>query len=778
MRGPELRVGWDKISAVDRLCRHQELCANASANARLGATLDNWLRVTWTYDPANQLIGEHRSGSPAYRHTFAYDPAGNRETLHDGAVVTTYSHDPANCLQWSNDGLDRTTYTYDAVGNRTTVETPAGDVTSYSYDFENQLIRIELPDTTVVTYTYDACGNRLSVEAPSGDITSYTYDIQNHIRQTELSNGTITTYTYDANGNRQTVEEPTGDVTTYVWDYENRLTRVEHPDGEIVTSIYDPDHHRVAQEDDIAEQRFVYDGHNVLQARDDLGTVEAEYTYQPQEYARYVSQHRDAESRFYHTSGIHDVTQLSDAGETVTDDYRCDAWGKPLATTGSTENPHTYKGEMGYQSAPQLSNEESSYSLHHRVLPSLGQFLSEDRVDDDANLYRYVRNNPVNVVDPSGLQPALSPPPSSLGQEEEIRQTLRKLPPEDRAELVAAVEADKPKRNASTAAARSSEETKSRQEGTLTDGLIDEIYVKTGYLLSKPKDDYERAWLARADWAILDAIDNWGITAYGQALVGDSFGTLVLRREERLQAAREVRSGEFNANPDRHSASRAQSRRDADAAYVPIDIAMTVLPPALKLLRTVRTPYTIVQGGTAGLELAAAQNAARTSALGPRVSGLSKKAAPGVSGSLKNKMGGDLEEAARLARTDPVYGRSVAPNNPVQRRTLYHYTDEAGLNGIAESNSLRASTKASNPKDVRYGNGQYVSDFAPGTKTPAQLSREFLGQPFQGKRFTHYIEIDVTDLPVVQGRNGVFVIPNDVPLDLSGRIIRSGNVPQ
>jgi hypothetical protein len=64
------------------------------------------------------------------------------------------------------------------------------------------------------------------------------------------------------------------------------------------------------------------------------------------------------------------------------------------------------------------------------------------------------------------------------------------------------------------------------------------------------------------------------------------------------------------------------------------------------------------------------------------------------------------------------------------------------LNGILESSELRASTKALNPNDVRYGNGQYLSDFAPGTKTPAQLSREFLGQPFQGRQFTHYIEIE------------------------------------
>lgn len=121
-------------------------------------------------------------------------------------------------------------------------------------------------------------------------------------------------------------------------------------------------------------------------------------------------------------------------------------------------------------------------------------------------------------------------------------------------------------------------------------------------------------------------------------------------------------------------------------------------------------------------------------------------------------------------------GNAGAPNSAA-RRTVFHYTDEAGQQGILSSKQLNASTKAANPKDVRYGNGQYVSDFAPGTKTPAHLSREFLGQPFQGRKFTHYVEIDVTDLNVVKGRNGVYVIPNDTPLDISSRVISSGKTP-
>jgi len=82
--------------------------------------------------------------------------------------------------------------------------------------------------------------------------------------------------------------------------------------------------------------------------------------------------------------------------------------------------------------------------------------------------------------------------------------------------------------------------------------------------------------------------------------------------------------------------------------------------------------------------------------------------------------------------------------------------------------------KAVNPSDAWYGNGQYLSDIAPGSKTPAQLSRQFINNPFQGQRYTNFIEIDIKGLNVVQGRAGVFVVPNETPLDLTNRIVSSG----
>jgi hypothetical protein len=107
-------------------------------------------------------------------------------------------------------------------------------------------------------------------------------------------------------------------------------------------------------------------------------------------------------------------------------------------------------------------------------------------------------------------------------------------------------------------------------------------------------------------------------------------------------------------------------------------------------------------------------------------------------------------------------------------QTLYHYTTEDSMNKIVQSEELYPSLKANNPKDARYGDGQYLTDIEPGTKTQGQLSAAFLRVPWAGQKFTHYVEVDVTGLNVVQGRPGVFLIPNSGNLDLTGRIVSYG----
>lgn len=105
---------------------------------------------------------------------------------------------------------------------------------------------------------------------------------------------------------------------------------------------------------------------------------------------------------------------------------------------------------------------------------------------------------------------------------------------------------------------------------------------------------------------------------------------------------------------------------------------------------------------------------------------------------------------------------------------LYHYTSEVGYRAILKTRRLAPSLKANNPKDARYGDGQYLSDIIPGTKRASQLSYLFLGIPYQGRKFTHYLGIQVRDLHVLKGREHVYVVLNSVALDVSERIAFHG----
>ena len=100
------------------------------------------------------------------------------------------------------------------------------------------------------------------------------------------------------------------------------------------------------------------------------------------------------------------------------------------------------------------------------------------------------------------------------------------------------------------------------------------------------------------------------------------------------------------------------------------------------------------------------------------------------------------------------------------------------MKGIVDSKKLNPSLKVNNPKDARYGNGQYLSDIKPESYSPAQLAKKFINLPKNKYKYTYtyYIETDVTNLEIIQGRDGVFVIPNEAPLDLTGRIVRTGVV--
>jgi len=131
---------------------------------------------------------------------------------------------------------------------------------------------------------FDPADNRRTqTNSVTGEFTTYVYN-NNALLSTQNLAGR-TTFTYDANGNQLTIEEPSGDRTTNTWDGENRLVQVDHPGGDVIAYNYSADGLKVVKDDGVSETHFVYDGNNLLQETDDVGTLEAEYTCIPLTYA-------------------------------------------------------------------------------------------------------------------------------------------------------------------------------------------------------------------------------------------------------------------------------------------------------------------------------------------------------------------------------------------------------------------------------------------------------------------------------------------------------------
>ncbi|MEU4352685.1 HYD1 signature containing ADP-ribosyltransferase family protein [Streptomyces sp. NPDC023838] len=151
---------------------------------------------------------------------------------------------------------------------------------------------------------------------------------------------------------------------------------------------------------------------------------------------------------------------------------------------------------------------------------------------------------------------------------------------------------------------------------------------------------------------------------------------------------------------------------------------------------------------------------------GQQVALLKVTTVPG-SADMYNLTVNDLHTYYVLAGTTP-----VLVHNTCGPETLYHYTTEDKMKKIMDSGELWASKRAAKPQDAKLGDGQYLSDIVPGTKRPGQLARAFYGTPWGGGNFSHYIGIDVRGLPLVTAadRPGVFLIPNDAPLDITQRI--------
>jgi len=147
---------------------------------RIEVLEDSGDAVRWTYDKANQLTNEQRTGANAYNTAYHYDPAGNRDVLNQDGSVTTSTYNSLNQLTKSENSSGVTTFGYDLAGNQTGYQEPDGDRMTYTWDDENRRTGRTQPGGQSETSSYNADGLRVQT-VDSLFTTDFLWDGQRYL---------------------------------------------------------------------------------------------------------------------------------------------------------------------------------------------------------------------------------------------------------------------------------------------------------------------------------------------------------------------------------------------------------------------------------------------------------------------------------------------------------------------------------------------------------------------------------------------------------------------
>ena len=258
------------------------------------------------------------------------------------------------------------------------------------------------PDSGTTASTYDDAGQLIRIANPHSETTTLVYDAAGREIRNELDNGTDNATSYDPAG-RVVGRSATDSGSNVIAQYDDALDCVGNR-----TSMWDSDGESSNWNDDPLRQQEIDD---YLPTTTGLSWM----TFTLHQWDQFTLSQWDslpldsaaiqADSSFYHFDGTENVRKLTDDMEAVTDEYAFDAFGNELSSSGSTANSQRYKGRLlAYTQDPEAAP-QPQYALHHRHYdPSTGVFTSRDPAEDDSNLYRYVKNNPLNREDPSGLE--------------------------------------------------------------------------------------------------------------------------------------------------------------------------------------------------------------------------------------------------------------------------------------------------------------------------------------------------------------------------------------
>jgi RHS repeat-associated protein len=214
-------------------------------------------------------------------------------------------------------------------------------------------------------------------------LTSTTYNSAN--QQTAFGNQTLT---YDLNGNL------TSDgANTYTWNARNQLASIS---GATTASFqYDASGRRVSKTINGTTTSYLYDDTNTVQEQSggaaiaNMLTGGVDQVFTRSDSSGELNVLRD---------GLGSTLGLADSNGIVQSEYSYDAFGGTASTGQTSSNASQYTGREN-DGTGLYYNRARYYS------PQLQRFISEDPIGmaGGINFYAYVENDPVNYLDPSGL---------------------------------------------------------------------------------------------------------------------------------------------------------------------------------------------------------------------------------------------------------------------------------------------------------------------------------------------------------------------------------------
>ncbi|MCC7077875.1 MAG: PKD domain-containing protein [Acidimicrobiia bacterium] len=362
--------------------------------------------LTLDRDPASGALTGTTLGAVTTTSTFStYGEIDSQRAEADGTTV--YSEDIGHA-----DG------DVDAAGRITRlVETVDGDAVTkeYMYDAMGRLWKATETRgaaTTVEVFCYDANGNRAAVydhdaacTDPAADVVGYV-DTQDRLR----SYGDLT-LDYDERGQIRTRTDTHGtsdtgddDVTTFAWDGAGQLRAVTRPDGTNFTYTYDAVGNLVQRNGPDGQDRFLYDGGtNPVATLDASDDVVQRYVYAT---GRNTPDYFESDGHTYRIVSDHlgspRVVVDTATGE-IAQRMQHDVWGDVTEDTAEGFQPFGFAGGLADSDTGLVRFGARWYD------PALGRWISKDPVGQAGGLdvYTYAANDPVNLVDPTGLAPGV-----------------------------------------------------------------------------------------------------------------------------------------------------------------------------------------------------------------------------------------------------------------------------------------------------------------------------------------------------------------------------------